>query len=458
MPAILALILCIIFVLFLLRLDRKQFPEASISLWLPTIWMLMTFSKPLAIWFQSTGETIEEGNPLDRAFLTALFCLGLIILTKRRFNWANAVKENIWLMLLIVYMLVSCLWSDIPFISFKRWSKELVAVVMAFVVASEPDPRKSLESIFRRTIYILIPFSYILIQYFSEYGRMYIHHSGDLMWVGAAMHKNTLAQLCLFAAIFLIWTFIRRHQGKDIPAAGYKTILEVFILILAFWMWGGPQHTFTYSATATVAFTVGLSFLIFLFWAKKWSTVPGPKALIVLTALIIIYGTVTPMLGELSLLDVSSMLGREENLTGRTAVWKELVPVAMESPILGYGFGGFWSSTAREEYQISGAHNGYLDLILELGFVGLLLYTMFVVSNARKAQRLMTQDFDWGTLWMCYLLMGLLINITEASFNSFTTQLLAVILFLTVSCTSATTQTRESRKKHDGVVPRKMVI
>ena len=441
MPPILALIICTIFVLFLLRLDRKQFPEASFALWIPTIWMLLTFSKPLGIWFESGGATIEEGSPLDRAFLIALLCLGLIILAKRRFNWANAIKENIWVMLLIVYMLFSCLWSDVPFLSFKRWSRELVAVVMAFVVASEPNPRKALESIFRRTIYILIPFSYILIHYFPEYGRMYIHHSGDLMWVGVAMHKNTLAQLCLFAAIFLIWTLIRRHQGRDIPAVGYQTILDLFILILAFWVWGGPYHTFTYSATATVAFTLGLSVLVFLFWAKKWGAVPGPNLFIVLMAFIIIYGTVTPMLGELSLFDVSSMLGRKENLTGRTEVWERLVPVAMERPILGYGFGSFWSTAARDEYDISEAHNGYLDLILSIGFFGLILYAIFILSNTRKAQSAMVREFDWGALWICYILMGVLINITESSFSSFTSKLMTVILYLTFSSTGNTSNT-----------------
>lgn len=409
----------------------------------------MLASKPLAGWFQSGGETMEEGSVLDRNFLTVLLCLGLIILVKRKFNWSKAIKENTWLMLLIGYMLFSCLWSDSIFISFKRWIRELVAVVMAFVIASEPHPRKALESILRRTIYILIPLSYILIQYFPEYGRMYVHNAGDLMWIGATIHKNTLAQLCLIAVFFLIWTYIRRRQGRKIPVVKYQTYLEVFILILAFWLWGGPAHTFTYSATATVALAVGLLVIIGLYWKKKLGTILRPIPLIVLTAFIIIYGTVTPFIGKLSLIDITSTVGRNESLTGRTDVWRQLVPVAMQKPILGYGIGGFWTTNTREVFDISGAHNGYLDVILELGFVGLVLYAIFLLSSIRKAQRVLTQDFDLGALWICYLVMGLCINITESSFSSFTSIMMVIILCLTFpSLTSASNSPEVSPKSY----------
>jgi len=397
--------------------------------------MLLIASKPLSLWFQSGAATIEEGSPLDRAFLIALLLLGLIILAKRKFNWSNAIKENIWLMLLIGYMLVSCLWSEMPFISFKRWSRELIAVVMAFVVATEPDPRKALESLFRRIIYVLIPFSYILINYFAEYGRLYVHHSGYLLWTGVTSHKNQLCLLCLFAALFLIWTIIRRKQGRNTSTVRYQTYLEVFILILTFWLMGGPQHSFTYSATSTVALTLGLSALIGLLWEKKQGTMLGPKVLIVLIVFFIIYGTVTPMLGRLSLIDISSTVGREETLTGRTHVWAILIPVAMQHPLLGHGFGGFWTTTTREVFDIPGAHNGYLEVILELGFVGLLLCVIFLLSSFRKAQRVMTQDFDWGALWICFLLMAVAHNIAESSLNTFTTRLMVVIFLLSVSST-----------------------
>jgi len=394
----------------------------------------------------TSGATMEGGSPLDRAFLTALLCLGLLTLVKRKFNLSNAIKENIWLMLLIGYMLVSCLWSDIPFISFKRWSRELIAVVMAFIVATEPDSRKALESLFRRIIYMLIPFSYILINYFGEYGRIYVHHQGLLMWVGVTSHKNQLCQLCFFAAFFLIWTIIRRKQGRDTSAVRYQTYFEVFILFLTFWLMGGPQHILAYSATSTIALVVGLSVFIWLSWRKKSGAILGTNILLVFIVIIFIYGLVTPFVGKLSLIDPSSSVGREETLTGRTSVWNQLVPVAMSRPIIGSGFGGFWTTEARELYSISDSHNGYLAVLLEMGLFGLLLYAIFILSSFRKAQRMIIQDFDWGVLWICFLLMVVTHNIAESSLNTFMSRLTALILFLTVSSTKANLYTPEDSR------------
>src|SRR3989304_5890046 len=199
MPPQLALIICIIFVLWLLHLERKQAPNVSRVLWIPTIWMLSIASKPFGVWFMSAGADAEAGSPLDRAFLSVILCLGLLILASRKFSWSRAIKENSWLMLLVSYLLVSILWSDIPFISFKRWIREVVAVVMAFIVMTERNPRQALESILRRTVYVLIPFSLVLINYYSAYGRVYGRWSGELMWGGVTTQKNGLGRLCLIS-------------------------------------------------------------------------------------------------------------------------------------------------------------------------------------------------------------------------------------------------------------------
>ena len=424
----------------MLRLDHKQSPEVTFAFWIPTIWFLVVSSKPVAIWFQSTGATIEEGNPLDRLFMIVMLCLGVAILIKRKFNWAAILKENISLVLLLSYMLVSCSWADAPFISFKRWFRELITIVMVSVIISEPNPWKALESMLRRTVYILIPLSIVLINYFPEYGRLYVHHSGDLMWVGAAMHKNSLTQLCLAAIFFLVWTFIRRRQGSISTVPRYQTILEVFILFLAVWIMGGPNHSFYYSATAAIAGVLGFLMMIGFYLIKKHGMIPGTSALTALILIVIIYGTITPIIGKLSLINVSSVTGRDVTLTGRAQVWEQVVPVALQRPLWGHGHESFWTTDSRKDFDISGAHNGFLDIILSLGFVGLGFYSVFFLSNVRKAQRWMVENFDWGVFWICSLLMLLLSNITE-SYHSFISQAFVIILCLTFAVTTSGTET-----------------
>lgn len=429
MSQTLALSFCIMFVIFMLWLDHKQSPQLSLTLWIPTIWLLLIGSKPLGIWFDSGGATVEEGSTLDRIFLTILLCVGLIILTKRRIRWKYLLQDNIWLLLLISYMFISIIWSDILFVSLKRWIKEFILIIMAFLAATEPDPRKALESIFRRTIYILIPFSYVLIHYFGQYGRIYVHREGILMWTGVTLHKNCLGQLCLFAVLFLIWEILRRLQGKSAPAVKYQTHIEALLIIVTFWLMGGPEHVFSYSTTSFVSLFLGLMILFSFFVMKQRAFSTFQRAFAVMIIFVIFYGTITPFIGNLSIIDISQWFGRSETLTGRSTIWALLVPLALEKFSLGYGYGGFWTTETRELSSVSQAHNGYLDTILNVGFLGLLLVTIFLFSTCRKAQRTSLQDSDWGALWLSYLLVIVVHNISESSIASFSNFLTALLVF-----------------------------
>src|SRR6266849_4871544 len=103
MTSELALLLCIVFVLFLLRLDRRDAPEVSWALWIPTIWMFCISTKSLGTWFGVAADA--EGSPLDRVVLSGLICLGMFLLAIRKVDVFSAIKENTWLFFLIAYML-----------------------------------------------------------------------------------------------------------------------------------------------------------------------------------------------------------------------------------------------------------------------------------------------------------------------------------------------------------------
>ncbi len=435
MPPALALAFCIVFVLFLLRLDLKQAPDVSRALWVPTIWMLYIASKPIGIWFQAGSTNPEMGSPMDRVFLTVLMLMAFLVLFRRGFDWAGAMKGNAWLVALFAFMLISVVWSDIPGTSLKRWIREFQAILMAFVVLSEPSPREALESILRRTTYILIPFSLVLIKYFPIYGVDYGRWSGVQMWIGVAQQKNGLAGVCIISGVYLIWSLIRRWQKESPPAWKFQTHSEVLILLLTFYLLGGPRHSLFYSATSTYAFMAGLIFCAWVYLREKSEKKVRAGSLLAVTSFIIVFGVVSVFVGGSGIKFFASSAGREATLTGRTEVWTSLLPVVIGSPIVGRGFGGFWTPRTRDYFEISGAHNGYLDVLLGIGFIGLILVSMFLLSSCRKAHRELSIDLYWGILWICYLIMSVVHNIGESSVDTFTTHLTAVLLFFTISST-----------------------
>lgn len=429
MPPSVALLLSALFVLFLLRLDRKEAPNISWTSWIPTLWILIISSKGVGTWFGL--EAAEDGSLWDRIVLTGMICTGILLLVTRRVKLISQLRGNVWLCILVAYMLVSILWSDIPYISFKRWVREFGSVVMALVLVTERDPRLAVQSVLRRSSYVLIPFSIILIKYFPLYGVTYGRWFGDLMWLGVTVNKNGLGRLCLVSIMFLAWTLIVRWWRRQIPSSRFQSPADFVVILIALVLLKGPPGA--YPATAVGALIIGFASFLALLLMEKWRIILSRNLVTILVAGIIVIGYLTPILGGATVGSFSSAFGRNENLTGRTDLWAKLLPLYERNPIAGHGFGSFWTPAMEEaNYGVREAHNGYLEVCLGIGLIGLVLTSMFLLSCSSKAVKSLSYDYDWGSLSLCFLLIVLLHNITESSIDSFGKQLMAVLLFLSV--------------------------
>jgi O-antigen ligase len=187
------------------------------------------------------------------------------------------------------------------------------------------------------------------------------------------------------------------------------------------------------SASATVALGVGLVTFFALQWMKKHQIQLAAGTWVTVAACIIALGLITPLVGGSTVSGFSSAVGRDATLTGRTEIWAGLLPDLMRQPFLGYGFSGFWNAQRSLEHQIGEAHNGYLDVCLQLGFIGFLVMTVFLLSCIGKAARRLRSDFDWGSLSLCFVMMMAIVNIAESAIDSFNRQMMAMVLLLSIS-------------------------
>jgi exopolysaccharide production protein ExoQ len=104
-------------------------------------------------------------------------------------------------------------------------------------------------------------------------------------------------------------------------------------------------------------------------------------------------------LGNAFLPDLKSAvtLGRDDStvgsFNGRTGVWSEISEYAQRRPILGYGYGAFWtlshiSEISKEEkWDIPNSHSAYLDYLLTLGLVGMAAYALLLFTGIKRAFR-----------------------------------------------------------------------
>lgn len=425
MPPQLALALCIVFVLTLLRIEARRSAGVSSVLWIPSIWLMALASKPMGIWFGNTGD-LESGSPLDRLLLTTLGLAGIAVLVRRRFDWAGVLRRHGWLLALLGYMLVSTLWSEIPAVALKRWGRQLIVLIMALVVVSQSDPRASLESVVRRAAYVLIPFSLLLIKYFPHFGVEYARWSGKQMWIGVTVHKNTLGCLCLISAFFVLWTLYRRWREPRARGTAYLAWADVSVLLIALFLLRGAENA--YSATALGTFAIGALLFVVLVGTRRMGSRVPHAALLVLLLAVMVVGVSAPFLGGSNLASFSSAFGRDETLTGRTETWLRLTPEVERQPLLGVGFGSFWTTSRREFYQMSHGHNGYLDTLLELGWVGMLLSGAWLLSCTSKLHGALADDFEWASLGLCFVVMAATYNVTESVLSTLAEEIMAILV------------------------------
>lgn len=433
MPPSVALLLCTVFVLALLSYAGERLRSGSWALWLPTIWISYCASRPISNWFSSGSiETfrIEEGSATDRFFLSVLLVICLLILKQKRLDWSRVFKENRWLLVLCAYTAISIFWSDHNWVSFKRWLRFSGTPLMALIVLTEAHPGKAMESILRKTAYVLIPFSLLLIKYFPDLGVQYEPWTGDRMWVGVTTQKNGLGRLCLISAFFLVWALLNAWPQRKAFRVKRTMRTDLVVLFLAVLLLKGPGN---YSATSFVALFVGVAAYTFLLQAKRAGVTLRSRIWMTAVVIAVFLGVSIPSIGGFEISGLLGALGRDITFTGRTEIWQAILPVAFRNPILGVGYGSFWVNPPIS-YSLSSmvneAHNGYLDVFVELGIVGLILFLGFLLSSCRKAQKAMTDNFEWAAFAFCFFLITAVHNISESSFLRPTNHMGAVMFFL----------------------------
>jgi len=443
MNPVMALIICVVLVGVLLYIERRRNPETSGALWVPTFWLLICGSKPFGRWFEdgtiSAAGSGEDGSPLDRLVLSLLIALALFIIHRRKIEWSRILNDNFWLTLLFLYLGLSILWSDFPFVSFKRWIRLSGAILIAMVVLSEKSPLNALESVFRRCAYVLIPFSFMLIKYFPNFGIEYVPWSGVKMWVGVASQKNGLGVISALSAFLILWSFQRDWRANALRRTKYQLFADGLVLAIALFLLTGFQGS--YAATATSFLIAGIASLLLLYQMKN-NVRPMATFLVLMIAMTLLCLAFADSLVP----SITSVFNRDSSFTGRSDIWSAVLDVASRNPLLGVGYGGYWYLQDEIIFTTHGvreSHSGYLDVYLEVGLVGIILLLVFLLAFYRKSLREMNHAFDWGVFGICLLIMTLIHNFTESNFLR-TSYFFNSMLFVTVVFSAPYTQKRKA--------------
>jgi exopolysaccharide production protein ExoQ len=411
----LATCLTIPFIIWLLYRDRSRNPAVSSGLWVPTIWVAIAASKPVVFWLTPGASGADnaylEGTPIDRNVTVALIVLAIGILARRRIDWGRLTAENKWLWALYLFACISLLWSDYPFVAFKRWIRDAGNVVMILVILSEEDPRNAIRTVFVRCAYVLIPLSILFIKYYPEVGVGYNFWTGQAFFRGATVDKNALGRLAMLSALFSVWSLDSQHSSGWLRKIR-NGLPEALLLLMCLWILSKANSS---TSVACLALGITIYTVTRVDWVRSNSRLLKSGAVaVILVALLSL--AASELRGV-----VTKSLGRRPDLTDRTEIWQEVLDLKT-NPFIGVGFASFWMTPSGirlgERLQVGSAHNGYLETYLNLGLIGVGLLLTVLISAMRNALHELTADSDRGPLYATLLMIGIIYNLSEVAFNN----------------------------------------
>jgi len=428
MTQVICTIICIAGIAWLFYLDRDPESRPSPALWIPTLWLLICGSRSVTEWLAmrpavSLSQQYSQSSPMDAAFYAVLIASGLTILNLRSQRVKSFLRQNLPLLLFFAYCALSTLWSDFPFVAFKRWSKSAGDLVMIMIVLTDAQPKHAIRQLFNRAAFVLLPLSVLFIMCFPDLGAGYNPEDMTFMYFGVTTFKNMLGLIAMVCGLFSLWQLVRAHEHYAMHNRRDHLIAQATIFIVASWLIVKAN-----SMTSLVCLVLAGTLMILVGQRSVLRLRPGVPLIV---ATVLTLPAIVLFLDPLGTLLHS--LGRNSTLTGRTLIWQAVLSLHT-NPWFGTGFESFWLGNRLERVWhmsvdgIQEAHNGYLELYLNLGWCGILLLGAVIVVGYARALAAVHSDRQDGRLRLALLTATLIFSLTEAGFRMLSPMWLAFLL------------------------------
>ena len=217
--------------------------------------------------------------------------------------------------------------------------------------------------------------SIVMVFAFPAIGVHQFENAG--LWRGLWYEKNQMGAVMVIGATAAAACLASPDPRRLLPAL---SLVLSSGLVLA-----------TQSKTSLLCLMVGLG-LIAGFRAMRRG---GPVAAVVTAWGAVVLAGVGLWLWDSHSVELLEVLGKDPSLTGRTDIWDSLMRKVADRPWTGYGYGAFWgregesvpADWVRKEtgWTVPSAHNGWIDLLVQLGWPGTILVGALMSGTALVA-------------------------------------------------------------------------
>ncbi|HEX3472622.1 MAG TPA: O-antigen ligase family protein [Silvibacterium sp.] len=339
------------------------------------------------------GGADPQGSPLMKALWAGIYLVVILRLIPRYRQVRDLVLSNKCFVLLLLLAVYSVRWSADPPVTLAKSIPLLLSAVIGLDFARRFTILEQLRLIWMVLALVLV-LGVIAQVFFPGFVPNLDYEPGGA-WNGIVTNKNTWARLIVLAGIALL--------SRPQPTRRSKLVVAILVgMVMALLVASHSAGGLLIMSTMLVLF-VG-------FRALRW-----PRAHLLLLSLAVAVVCIVGVTYAVQHADKSAaMVGKDANMTGRVPIWRESLRFVRKSPVWGYGYAAFWSPNSRpgrlvrEAIQwdnLPHAHNGYIDLALQLGGAGFVLYFAAYLIAMKRAVLLVRRDtareFLWPLAFLC---------------------------------------------------------
>lgn len=327
-----------------------------------------------------------------------IYALSLFLMVLRWRQAAKVVMRGTLVWVLVGFVVFSMFWSDAPDVTLRQSIAVIGTTLFGVYLATRyslSEQLKLLALVFGIVAVLSLVFAVAL----PSYGLQ-----GGQSWQGIYHHKNMLGRIMILSGVVFVLMIHTEHKRRWMAWGGAG--LSTMLLLLS-------------NSKTALALYGTLVILLPLYRAMRLYY----KLAVPLLIGAVLSGGAIAMIVLASVETVLESAGKDLTLSGRTDLWGLVLDMIQLRPWLGYGFGGFWRGWngasayiwTAEWWLPMHSHNGYLNLWLDLGLVGLMIFGFsFLMVLRRAIIWVRSTNSPEYLMPLSFLTFMLLYNLTES--------------------------------------------
>jgi exopolysaccharide production protein ExoQ len=315
-------------------------------------------------------------------------------------SFGAVLRRNLPLVALVVLMFCSALWSEAPDLTLRRSATLTTTMLFGIYLNMRFTMRDVLTLACWALLSVAIA-SVLVVVIWPSRGIGAGSFAGE--WRGIYPHKQMLGLHAALGAFACTVRALDRQRRSLLAWCGAALC--------------GALTVLSHSATSLLVLALALAALPILRALRRkdlFGLAIAAFALCVAICLLFVVFTQ----GEALLAE----MGKDPSLTGRLPLWRYVLEEIGARPLLGYGYNGFWTGpegpsayvlVVTDGWYPWHPHNGWLQLSLDSGVVGVLLFLAGYGTAIRSAFHGDDESWSQGIWPIAYLLFLLLLSVAE---------------------------------------------